>query len=909
MRTALIRKRFLDYFSARGHRNIPGSSLVPQTDPTLLFTNAGMVQFKDLFLGVQPADYESACSAQLCLRAGGKHNDLENVGYTARHHTLFEMLGNFSFGGYFKQEAIAYAWEFLTDSKVGLGIDPRHLWITVFGGGAVLGKAGPRIDKDDDSYRHWAACLEGAGFSKGELKRRIVRVRSSDNFWMMGDTGPCGPCSEVFYHPDKDMDRFVGHEEQHADVCVEIWNLVFMQYNRLDDGVLEPLPTPCVDTGMGLERIAAVMQGVASNYQTDLFTGLMSIVNEEIVAAGGVDAKGNYQAAHRVIADHLRACMFVISDGLVPTNEGRGYVLRRIVRRALRHAHQLGARDNCMARIAASAVAFLDDAVLARNAEHIAGILDAEETRFRLTLSQGMGMLKDFFETEPVVAGGTRQIDGKLVFLLYDTYGFPPDLTADIAREHQATVDWRGYEQQMEQQRARARKSSAFRQAAAAPVLPDGCVSEFRGYESLQAKSVVTQLLLPEQDALGVVKTVPAGSYAGVVLDVTPFYPEGGGQVGDRGALYRDEGGEPVFKVEDTVRVGEAIVHYGSALSAMDCKESVLAVVDELHRRATARNHSATHLLHASLIKTLGAHVKQKGSLVDSERLRFDFTHHEALSAQALGDIEAVVNGEIMKNSEVKVESMSQAKAAARGAIALFGEKYGDPVRVLTMGDNFSMELCGGTHVQRTGDIGMLVLTEEASVAAGVRRIEALSGDTAQRYCRQHLGLLRESARYLQCKPEALVETLKSLRSECRELKRALKQLDQAGADGPSTSQLVESLCTGAQEIKDVKVLAQRVGGVSAAVLREYVDGCRDKLGDSVVFLASEQEDRLLLASGVSRDLCARISAASLMNEFAPALGGKGGGRPDFAQGGGVEADMLESVLKKIPAWVEDQLV
>ena len=901
MRTAQIRKRFLDYFEAHGHANIPGSSLVPGTDPSLLFSNSGMVQFKNVFLGAETRDYKRACSAQLCLRAGGKHNDLENVGYTARHHTLFEMLGNFSFGDYFKEAAIDYAWDFLTDNKKGLGIDPRHLWITVFGGGAVFGKDGGVVQGDSESATHWQTCLKKSGFSEADIQRRITQVHSADNFWMMGDTGPCGPCTEIFYHPDIDMQEFTGMQDAHADECVEIWNLVFMQYNRVASGALEALPHPCVDTGMGLERVAAVLQGVSGNYETELFTQLMQAVNQAVVAAGGTDVGVSYAAAHRVIADHARAAAFVILDGVIPSNEGRGYVLRRIVRRALRHAYQLGARGNCLDTLVKAVAKCMDHKALSKNVKHVSKVLATEEERFRVTLKQGMDMLDAFFEDAQANNADALVVDGETAFQLYDTYGFPPDLTADIAREHSASVDMQGFDVHMERQRALARDTTRFKDAQS---LDLGAGStEFCGYGQLSMDAKVQRLISGSQHKSS--DSLSRGQEGGLIVDSTPFYPQGGGQVGDRGIFY-DAKDNPVFEVADTTRVRDLILHHGKALQPVKAGQKLVAKVDAVRRAAIVRNHSATHLLHASLIEVLGSHVKQKGSLVDADKLRFDFSHHEPLSADTLQAIEDLANEQIMLNTETRVELMDRQEANKRGAIALFGEKYGDRVRVLTMGEGFSVELCGGTHVQRTGDIGMLLIIEESGVSAGVRRIEALTATNARTYCHRQSDHLQEAATQLKCPPESVSDKIKSMHTQQRAMQKELHTLrQQVAAGGTSDS---KQIWEDAHEIEGIKVLASMAPTDDAGILRDTVDRCRDRLGDSVVFLVAQQKERLLLAAGVSKSVRAKINALDLMRYFAPRLGGKGGGKADFAQGGGDNLAMVDTVLKQIPEWVENHL-
>jgi alanyl-tRNA synthetase len=864
-----LRSRFLEYFRRNGHTVVASSSLVPGNDPTLLFTNAGMVQFKDVFLGKDQRPYVRAVTSQRCVRAGGKHNDLENVGYTARHHTFFEMLGNFSFGDYFKRDAVRFAWEFITGD---LGLPKERLWVTVF-------------ESDDEAFDLW---VEEAGVDPA----RITRLGASSNFWAMGDTGPCGPCSEIFYDhgatvaggppgsPDEDGDRFV-----------EIWNLVFMQYERAADGTLTPLPKPSVDTGMGLERISAVMQGVHSNYDIDLFKAIIA------EAARLTAARDLSSPSLRVIADHIRACSFLIVDDVLPSNEGRGYVLRRIIRRAIRHGYQLGQTQPFFYQLVDVLVRQMGAAYpeLVAKAEHVKRVLAQEEARFAETLTAGMAILESAIAALP--GGGNGVIPGETVFKLYDTFGFPVDLTADVARERGLSLDHAGFEAAMAAQRERARAASRFG-VDQRESLQLAERTEFRGYETLSDEATVVALL----DATGAsVTSLPQGARGRIVLDRTPFYAEGGGQVGDRGTLAAANGD---FEVEDTQKVRDAYAHSGIVTrGSIALGERLRAVVAAERRAATARNHSATHLLHAALQRILGAHVKQKGSLVEPERLRFDFSHFAPLSATELERIEALVNAEVLANREASTRLMSYDAAIAAGAVALFGEKYGDNVRVLGFGD-FSVELCGGTHVRRSGDIGVLKIVSEGGVAAGVRRIEAVTGTGALAYLNageQALGevgrLVRGGRDEVAAKVSALIERSKRPEKEIEQLKGKL-------ASGKGVD-----LAAGAIEVRGVKVVATRIDGLDAKALRAAVDQLKEKLGNAVIVLGSADADgKATLVAGVTSALVGTVKAGDLVAAAAAKIGGKGGGRPDFAQAGGPNAAGLDDALALVPSLVEARL-
>jgi len=859
-----LRQAFLEFFRDHGHEVVASSPLVPGNDPTLLFTNAGMVQFKDVFLGDEKRSYDRAVTSQRCVRAGGKHNDLENVGYTSRHHTFFEMLGNFSFGDYFKREAIQYAWEFLTET---LGLPAERLWVTVY-------------EEDDEAADIWL----------NEIKvdpSRFSRLGKKDNFWAMGDTGPCGPCSEIFFdHGTEVKGGPPGTPDEDGDRYVEVWNLVFMQFDRSADGNMKPLPKPSVDTGMGLERIAAVMQQVHSNYQIDLFEHIIQ------ATADVLGVKNDGSSSLNVIADHIRACAFLIVDGVLPGNEGRGYVLRRIIRRAIRHGKKLGMDEPFFHKLVAPLVKEMGDAYpeLARSQAHVEKVLDKEEARFAETLDQGMEIL------ETAIAGlQGKQIPGEVVFKLYDTYGFPVDLTADIARERGLSVDEPGFEVAMERQRDRARSASKFGMASA-DSLKTTAQTEFLGYDVTEATSEVVSLFTDGQS----VESMATGDEGAIVLSSTPFYAESGGQTGDTGILV--ESGK-LFRVDDTQKSGNANVHFGSMEQGeLKVGDKVDAVVDADRRQAIRLNHSATHLMHAALRQVLGDHVNQKGSLVAPDRLRFDFSHYEAVTGEQLQDIEALVNAEIRKNIKADTNLMSYDDAIESGAMALFGEKYGDKVRVLRLGD-FSVELCGGTHVDRTGDIGVFKIISEGGVASGVRRIEAVTGEGATVWIGARLHMLNELAGMLKSQPDQAAAKVQQLLAANKELEKRLATARHALFTGESSEQ-----DDYVREISGIKVLATQVVGVDAKVLREAVDRAKDKLQNAVVVLASVDDGKVRLAAGVTKNNTDRIRAGDLVKFVAEQVGGKGGGRPDFAQAGGTDASKLEAALESVHTWVEAQL-
>ncbi len=864
MKTGDIREAFLAFFESNGHTRVPSSSLVPVDDPTLLFTNAGMNQFKDTFLGTDPRSYTRATSAQRCVRAGGKHNDLENVGYTARHHTFFEMLGNFSFGDYFKLDAIRFAWRFLTQE---LGLPPERLWVTVH-------------ISDDAAEKIW---IEDIGFPA----ERISRL-DGDNFWQMGDTGPCGPCSEVFYDHGPDVPGGPpGSEGDDLDRYVEIWNLVFMQFNRDAAGAMTPLPAPSVDTGMGLERVAAVLQGVHSNYEIDLFQALIK------AAADLLGVADREASSLRVIADHIRSCAFLVVDGVLPGNEGRGYVLRRILRRAIRHGNKLGAEGPFFHRLVAPLIEQMGDAYpeLRQQQSAIEKVLLAEEEQFAKTLDNGMAILDDALsELDDDV------IPGDLVFRLYDTYGFPTDLTNDIARERGLSLDMAGYEAAMAAQRERSKEGGSFRVDYNAALKLEGSTA-FTGYESLEGVGKVLAVLREGAPAT----SLSADETGVLVLDSTPFYAESGGQMGDTGYLTGDG---VRLEVTDTTKAQSHHLHHVRVLEGTVREGDTLdACVDHGLRQRTRLNHSATHLLHAALREILGDHVAQKGSLVDSRRLRFDFSHPDAVTPEQLRAISERVNAQVRANTPVTTRLMSMDDAMAAGAMALFGEKYGDEVRVLSMGENdFSVELCGGTHVDRTGDIGFFHITAEAGIASGVRRIEAVTGEGAVAAVDAQAEQLQAVCEALKALPASVVEKVNALRSEARELEKEVSRLKQklavsAGGD----------LTTRAVAVGDVQVLAVTVDGADAKTLRETTDQCKNKLRSGVVFLAAVSDDKIALTCGVTADLTDRIKAGDVMREFAGRLGGKGGGRPDMAQGGGTDVAALDEVLGAIPAWVRER--
>jgi len=859
-----LRQAFLDYFRGKDHEVVASSPLVPGNDPTLLFTNAGMVQFKEVFLGDEKRKYDRAATSQRCVRAGGKHNDLENVGYTTRHHTFFEMLGNFSFGDYFKREAIQYAWEFLTEP---LGLEPERLWVTVF-------------NDDDEAADIWLKEMKVA-------PERFSRLGEKDNFWAMGDTGPCGPCSEIFYDHGEDVAGGPpGSADEDGDRYVEVWNLVFMQFDRSADGEMVPLPKPSVDTGMGLERIAAVMQGVHSNYQIDLFANVIK------ATAKTLGVKNDGSSSLNVIADHVRACAFLIVDGVLPGNEGRGYVLRRIIRRAIRHGKKLGAHDLFFHKLVAPLVSEMGDAYpeLKKAQAHVEKVLAKEEERFAETLDQGMDILEG-----AIAQLKGKEIPGDVVFKLYDTYGFPVDLTADIARERDLTVDQSGFDEAMSGQRDRARAASKF-SAAGGDAIKSDLETSFLGYEGTEAGSEVVALF---NDGKPVDKLI-VGDDGGVILASTPFYAESGGQIGDTGVL---AAGDHSFTVLDTQKSGKAIVHYGSVQAGeISIGDQVDAQVDAERRQAIRLNHSATHLMHAALRTVLGDHVQQKGSLVAPDRLRFDFSHYEGVTAEQLLEIEEIVNDEIRRNVAADTEVMAYDDAVASGAIALFGEKYDDKVRVLNFGD-FSIELCGGTHVDRTGDIGVFKITHEGGVASGVRRIEAVTGkgalewlDTNQAALGNIAGLLRSPAEQASIKVEQLLKRNKELEKELAAAKQALV----TGSTGDHADNV--------EEIAGIKVLAARIDGADAKTLRDAVDRYKDKLKSAIVVLGSVDDGVVRLAAGVTRDNTDRIRAGDLIQPVAEQVGGKGGGRPDFAQAGGSNPEALDAALGSVSAWVAEHL-
>jgi len=865
MKTRDIRKQFLDYFAANGHEIVPSSPLVPHNDPTLLFTNAGMVQFKDVFLGQEKRPYNRAVTAQRCVRAGGKHNDLDNVGYTARHHTFFEMLGNFSFGDYFKREAIQHAWTLLTE---GYGLPGEKLWVTVF-------------EEDDEAADIWLGEI-------GIPSERFARIGVSDNFWAMGDTGPCGPCSEIFYdHGPKVAGGPPGSPDADGDRYVEIWNLVFMQFNRDADGNDTPLPKPSVDTGMGLERLAAVLQGVHSNYETDLFVAL-------IKAAGDVTGcRDLNNTSLRVIADHIRASAFLITDGVVPSNEGRGYVLRRIIRRAIRHGYQAGASGPFMHKLVASLAEEMGEAYpeLVEAEQRVAEALALEGERFAQTLGQGMRIL----EQELAELSG-NVIPGELTFRLYDTFGFPSDLTADYARERGLSVDMEGFEQAMSAQRDRARAASQFRMEGVAKVSVEER-TDFTGYEGLDGSATVLALVLndAETDSMG------EGSEGLVILDRSPFYAESGGQVGDQGMLTWPEG---AFEVSDVHFLAHKVIaHAGKmTLGTLSKGANISAQVNAHSRSATAANHSATHLLHAALQEVLGTHVQQKGSLVDAEHLRFDFSHGEAMSSAQIDEVERLVNQQVRANDDVATRLMKLEDAQSEGAAALFGERYEDEVRVVAMGA-FSLELCGGTHVQRTGDIGTFRVTSESGIAAGVRRLEALTGEAAYQHGANESAALSRLAAALKTGRADLEERATSLTMRVRELERKVEQLQgQLAAGGAGDDPASE-----AQEVNGIRLLVKRFDDVDIKGLRSMMDRLRDRLGSAVVVLGGVQNSKATLLVGVSKDLTDRCHAGELVGELAGKVGGKGGGRPDSAQGGGSDIAGLDDALAGVPKWLSSR--
>lgn len=871
--SAELRTAFLDYFKQQGHEIVPSSPLVPANDPTLLFTNAGMVQFKDVFLGQDKRPYQRATSSQRCVRAGGKHNDLENVGYTARHHTFFEMLGNFSFGDYFKKEAIHYAWEFLTEV---LKLPADRLWITVY-------------EEDDEAADIWLKDIgvDSARFSRIGDKPG-GKKHESDNFWSMGDTGPCGPCSEIFYdHGAEIFGGPPGTPDEDGDRYIEIWNLVFMQFNRDASGKMTPLPKPSVDTGMGLERLAAIMQGGHSNYDIDLFVHLIE------AAAKITGCKDKTNNSLKVIADHIRSCSFMVVDSVVPSNEGRGYVLRRIIRRAIRHGHKLGVREPFFHKLVSALVKEMGDAYpeLKKQQSTIERVLIQEEERFAETLDQGMSILE-----EAITGLKGKTIPGETVFKLYDTYGFPVDLTADIARERGLQIDMAAYEAAMQAQKDQGKAGKKFAVDYGQLLDIEG-ETEFTGYEHLNDPGQVVHLYIEGKPT----KELTQGQKGLVVLDRTPFYAESGGQVGDHGVLLGTAG---KFRVESTQKQGNAFVHLGEVVEgSLAVDSTVQAEVDAGQRQATACHHSATHLLHAALRQILGDHVTQKGSLVDAERLRFDFSHFEAVTPEQLRAIEEMVNEHIRLNLAVETTLMSHKEAMNSGAMALFGEKYGESVRVLGMGD-FSIELCGGTHVERTGDIGFFKITSETGTAAGVRRIEAVTAQRAENWVDAGEEQLQQISSMLKGSRENARERVRQVLERNRQLEKELEQLK-----GTLASNQGSDLAGQAQDIEGTKVLAVRLDGADPKSLRSTLDKLKDKLGSSAVVLATVNDGKISLVAGVSKDRTNVIKAGDLVNVVAEQVGGKGGGRPDMAQAGGDRPEALDSALASVPDWVRSMLL
>ncbi|MCP5015240.1 MAG: alanine--tRNA ligase [Ketobacter sp.] len=865
MKTSEIRKAFLEYFQSQGHEVVASSSLVPGNDPTLLFTNAGMVQFKDVFLGRDQRGYSRATSSQRCVRAGGKHNDLENVGYTARHHTFFEMLGNFSFGDYFKPEAIRFAWQFLTET---LGLPKEKLWVTVY-------------HEDQEAEDIWLKEM-------GVDPQRFSRLGADSNFWQMGDTGPCGPCTEIFYDHGADVwGGPPGSPEEDGDRYIEIWNLVFMQYDRQPDGELQPLPKPSVDTGMGLERIAAVMQGVHSNYEIDLFANLLKATANIV----GTQDLGNKSL--RVIADHIRSCSFLITDGVMPSNEGRGYVLRRILRRAIRHGNQLGMKDLFFHRLVAPLVAEMGDAYpeLKQSQAQVEKVLKLEEEQFAKTLEQGLRILEQDLET---LQGA--QIPGDVVFKLYDTYGFPADLTADIARERELTIDEAGFEKEMEQQKKRSKEAGKFK-ANYHDGLEVTSASEFCGYDDIAGESSVVELFVEGQS----VAAITAGQQAVIVLNNTPFYAESGGQVGDVGFI---RSSDATFDVTDTTKERDAHLHHGVLASGeLKVGDSVTATIDNNRRQAIRLNHSATHLMHAALRKVLGEHVAQKGSMVTADRLRFDFAHLEAMKPQEIKEVERLVNEQIRANTPVTTELMAIEAAKAKGAMALFGEKYDDEVRVLSMGeDNFSIELCGGTHARRTGDIGLFRIISEGGVAAGVRRIEAVTGAGAMAWVDESDAVLNKIGALVKGSRDTSLDKVQQILDRVKTLEKELEK-----QKAKLASSAGDDLLQQAKELAGVKVLSAVVEGVDGKSLRDMVDKLKDKMGSGIIVLGAGG-DKASLVAGVTKDLTGKVKAGDLVNYVAQQLGGKGGGRPDLAMAGGPDVDKLPAAIASVESWLTDKL-
>lgn len=871
--TAEIRQAFLDFFHSKGHQVVASSSLVPNNDPTLLFTNAGMNQFKDVFLGLDKRNYSRATTSQRCVRAGGKHNDLENVGYTARHHTFFEMLGNFSFGDYFKHDAIQFAWELLTGEN-WFALPKERLWVTVY-------------ETDDEAYEIWEKEV-------GIPRERIIRIGdnkgapyASDNFWLMGDTGPCGPCTEIFYdHGDHIWGGPPGSPEEDGDRYIEIWNIVFMQFNRQADGTMEPLPKPSVDTGMGLERIAAVLQHVNSNYDIDLFRTLI----EAVAKVTGATDLGNKSL--RVIADHIRSCAFLVADGVLPSNENRGYVLRRIIRRAVRHGNMLGAKETFFYKLVGPLIEVMGSAgeELKRQQAQVEQVLKTEEEQFARTLERGLALLD---EELAKLQGDT--LDGETAFRLYDTYGFPVDLTADVCRERNIKVDEAGFEAAMEEQRRRAREASGFGADYNAMIRVDSA-SEFKGYDHLELNGKVTALFVDGK----AVEAINAGQEAVVVLDQTPFYAESGGQVGDKGEL---KGAGFTFAVDDTQKYGQAIGHLGKlSAGALKVGDAVQADVDEARRARIRLNHSATHLMHAALRQVLGTHVAQKGSLVSDKVLRFDFSHNEAMKPSEIRQVEDLVNAQIRRNLPIETNIMDLEAAKAKGAMALFGEKYDERVRVLSMGD-FSTELCGGTHASRTGDIGLFRIISESGTAAGIRRIEAVTGEGAMATVHAQSDRLNDIAHLLKGDSQNLGDKVRAVLERTRQLEKELQQLKNQAAAQESAN-----LSSKAVNLNGVKLLVSELAGIEPKMLRTMVDDLKNQLGSTVIVLATVVEGKVSLIAGVSKDVTDRVKAGELIGMVAQQVGGKGGGRPDMAQAGGTDAAALPAALASVQGWVSAKL-
>jgi len=862
--TAQIRQAFLDYFGQQGHQSVASSSLVPSDDPTLLFTNAGMNQFKDVFLGAEQRSYRRAVSSQRCVRAGGKHNDLDNVGYTARHHTFFEMLGNFSFGDYFKTDAIKFAWTFLTKE---LGLPADKLLVTVYA-------------EDDEAFAIWENEI-------GLPADKIIRIATSDNFWSMGDTGPCGPCSEIFYdHGAHIWGGPPGSPEEDGDRFIEIWNLVFMQFNKSADGTMEPLPKPSIDTGMGLERISAILQNVHSNYEIDIFQALIK------AAASVVGTDDLNDKSLRVIADHIRSCSFLICDGVMPSNEGRGYVLRRIIRRAVRHGYKLGTQDIFFYKLVGALAEQMGEAYpeLVDQLPVIEKVLRVEEEQFSKTLERGMNILaQSLTELDGTV------IPGDVVFKLYDTYGFPADLTADVAREQNFTIDEAGFTDAMQAQRARAQQASNFG-TDYNETLKITHNTEFTGYDKTQDQANVVEIIVDNQT----VETIEAGQQGIVILDTTAFYAESGGQAGDCGSLLSND--INVFTVTDTKKIANAFGHQGIAKATISKGQSLLTVVDSTRRDAIKLNHSATHLLHAALRQLLGDHVSQKGSLVDDDKLRFDFAHFEAITAEQLNTIEQLVNAQIRANHQLNTQLMDLDEAKASGAMALFGEKYDEKVRVVSMGE-FSTELCGGTHVNQTGDIGLFKLTSESGIASGVRRIEAITGATAVAYVQQQAQTLQQAANLLKVEPFNVVERIMNVQDLLKATEKSLTQAKQKLA-----SQQGSDLVSKIQVIKGHNVLVANLPGVEAKALRGMLDELKQKISSGIIVLGVPGEGKVNLIAGVTSDLVNQIKAGELINFVASQVGGKGGGRPDMAQAGGTQPENLEHALTSVYDFISEKI-